>query len=74
MTLRRHPREQIVDTARSALLEALMEWNRGPGAELTGAEFVSVVSHELSNQLTIWAKYEIRLERHGDAGKPGGLE
>ena len=57
-----HPRERVVQAAEAKLAEAL--------EDLTDAEAISILGAHLSRI----AKYAIRVERHGDAGKPGGVE
>ena len=71
--MRIHPREQMVNQAdnRIALLvlEGLDEY-----PDLTDGEYVRVVTSAFNTVLSVWAKYKIRHERHGDHDKEGGLE
>lgn len=66
-----HEREGMVDRAEMQLQEHLsrLQFN----SDLTEGEFLRVVSGAFSNTLGGIAKYKIRMERHGDSNRPGGL-
>lgn len=67
-----HPREENVRRAEIAIDKAVSEII---GREkLTTAETIRVLVHTLGDRLASIAKFAIRLERHGDADKPGGVE
>jgi hypothetical protein len=75
VSIRMHKREQLVQDAEIALMDAINEWYRSDAvAKLTEWELVSLLSSQLSNRLGGIAKYAIRDERHGDRNKPGGVE
>jgi hypothetical protein len=75
MTRRVHEREAAVTAAKIKLQELLIAWAESPEVhELTGPEYVQVLTDQLSNRVLSWAKYEIRFERHGNYDDPGGLE
>ena len=68
---RRHLREPMVDQARAAIREAVVEATE----HLTVWETVRVVSDVLSEILGNLAKFGIRAERHpDDPDRPGGWE
>jgi hypothetical protein len=68
-----HPREQIVNTARTDLTEKLLQWHKAH--DLTDGELFSVIGDVLGGQIANLAKYMIRAERHpDDPDKPGGWE
>ena len=68
-----HEREQIVRAADLKLQEALLAWQKSPEVkELTGPEYVQILTDQLSSRVLGWAKFEIRFERHGDYETPGG--
>lgn len=69
--MRTHPREKLIDEAEAHLEKALRHLRN---MDLTDAEFISVVTQTMSRAVLSTTKYEIRIERHGDADQPGGLE
>lgn len=70
---RLHPREAIVSSAENDLRGVLFEWaDRHP--DLTSAEYLKVVLGISNETVQLLLKTEIRLERHGNADTPGGLE
>jgi hypothetical protein len=66
--MRRHEREVIVSNAKMDIDSAILAIEGK--YELTFGELVSILGLYLATS----AKYQIRIERHGDASKPGGLE
>lgn len=74
--MRQHEREIVVRKARMKLDDAIGKWLESKSAqELTGPEFVQVVTRSLSRQLELWTKHAIRDERHpGNPSQSGGLE
>jgi len=66
-----HPREEIVAKAEVELREAVMKIRR---FGLTQAERMQAINSVLFEEISEMLKYEIRLERHGRADKPGGWE
>lgn len=67
------PREQQCREAESALRQALSEWYEAHG-DLTTTEHLRVVHAAFSDHVHAVLKCLIRIERHGDVDKPGGLE
>ena len=65
-TLNLHPREEITYRARTALSAAIIDWAREH--DLTYAEVVMI----LTSKAMDYAKYPIRMERHGSYTKRGG--
>jgi len=63
-----HPREAIVRQARSELCDQIGHVDSKFG--LTHSEMISI----LSEAILSYTKYAIRIERHGDASVPGGIE
>jgi len=65
-----HPREQIVKEAENDLRELLndLQFCR----DLTEGEYFRVLGVAFS-EVGTWAKYAIRMERHGDSNTPGGM-
>lgn len=70
---RLHPREQIVNTAEADLRDAVSGWSRDH-PDLTSAEWLKIVMSVCHDLMQGLLRTEIRLERHGDADKPGGFE
>lgn len=66
-----HEREAVVREAKLKLSEAVQEW--GKGHDLTQFEYLQVVQGVLGDEILGACKYAIRVERHGDPNKPGGL-
>lgn len=63
-----HQRETLVNKAHVKIKEAIVEHTRG----LTEAEILRVIAAVLADEIGGIAKYQIRMERHGDPDKPGG--
>ena len=59
-----HPRERIVAEAKVGIAREVFKH------ELTYGERLAILSELLSTA----AKYQIRLERHGNTDTPGGIE
>ena len=69
---RLHPREAIVSSAQTDLRTVVFEWGqRHP--DLTSAEWLKILLGVCSDEAQSLLKTEIRIERHGDANKLGGL-
>jgi hypothetical protein len=64
-----HPRELLVKEAERKVRDAIY----GSTKDLTVFERISVVTNVLTDHVLASCKYGIRLERHGDPNKPGGL-
>jgi hypothetical protein len=64
-----HEREQIVKDAERAIARAIDEAVKG----LTTAEGLRAVNTACADWIGGIARYAIRIERHGDAEKPGGV-
>lgn len=71
--MRLHQREVVVTEAEIELRQVISEWSK-KHSELTSAEWLKVMLGVCSDQMQSLLKIEIRLERHGDADKPGGAE
>lgn len=70
---RLHPREALVSSAENDLRIALFAWaDQHP--DLTSAEYLKIVLGISNETVQSLLKAEIRLERHGNADTPGGLE
>jgi hypothetical protein len=68
-----HHREQQCREAESALRKAILDWCEAH-PDLTTAEHLRVVHTIFSEHIHGFLKHVIRVERHGDGDKPGGLE
>lgn len=68
-----HPRETIVRKAQRALESDILEWDK-KHKDLTTAEHISVFTSACNSHLSHLMKHLIRMERHDDPDKPGGLE
>lgn len=68
-----HPRVNVVKVAERALADALCEWARSH-RHLTLPERISVMAGVLNEEIQSEMRHLIRMERHGDPEKPGGLE
>lgn len=67
-----HKREQIVRDAEQKLRTALLDiWKEH---DLTEGEMLRVVASVFGDHVASHAKYEIRIERHGNIDTPGGWE
>lgn len=66
-----HPRELTCREAEHDLASTLLEWQKRH--DLTAAELLSIIQRGCSDVAQTVLKYAIRLERHGDTDKPGGL-
>lgn len=64
-----HPRVAIVEAAEADLRSCLTEHRARH--DLTPAERIRVLSFELGDQIQDETKRAIRIERHGDASRPG---
>lgn len=70
--MRLHAREQdVVMPAAADLTKRLLDWTHSHS--LTATESLVVVSSALSSYINSLLKYQLRLERHGDADTPSGL-
>lgn len=70
--MRQHRREPIVRAAENELRGAIIDIIEKH--QLTDAEALAIVAAALGGHVGSVAKYAIRMERHGDPNKPGGLE
>jgi hypothetical protein len=70
-----HPRETVCRQAQEELFQTITTWRRkwGDDAGLTPTERLSIIQHVLNDEVGSALKYAIRVERHGDANKPGGI-
>ncbi len=71
--MRLHAREQIVTAAEIDLRTAISEWSK-KHTKLTSAEYLKVLLGVTHDQAQSLLKIEIRIDRHGNAETPGGLE
>lgn len=70
--MKRHPREQLVSKVRVDLEGAMLEvLEKHEG--LTVNETIQAISHVSNSLIGHITKMEIRMERHGDYEKSGGL-
>jgi len=70
--LRLHKRERIVNDAEEKLRKAMIDiWTE---YDLTEAEMLRIVAACFGDHVASHARYEIRMERHGNTNTPGGLE
>ena len=69
-----HPRESICKKRQHELEKVIGEWRRETAKTLTTAELLSTIAQVLHEELCWTLRTAIRIERHGDADKPGGLE
>ena len=72
MAIRIHHREQRVVMATTQIEKKVLKVLAD--ADLTDGETVRALSAAFHNVLAGYAKEMIRIERHGDADKPGGIE
>ena len=68
-----HRREETVRKAQRALEKAILDWDE-EHKDLTTAEHISVVQSAFYSHMSHLMRHLIRIERHGDPDKPGGLE
>ena len=69
---RLHKREQIVREAELKLRQAMLDiWKE---SDLTDAEMLRIVAACFGDHVAGHAKYDIRMERHGNTDTPGGWE
>lgn len=66
-----HPRRLIVQKAENALNSAIVDWAKGPGNELTEAEYLKVLADTLASYMSFRLRMLIRMERHGTTEKKG---
>jgi hypothetical protein len=71
--MRMHARETIVTKAELDLRVAISDWSK-TNHELTPAEYLKVLLGVTNDQTQSLLKMTIRMERHGDVDKPGGVE
>jgi len=69
-----HPREEIVREAKRKLDKLIHDWRREPACDLTVAEELKIVMWVSSDYIQSVLRSAIRIERHGDSDKPGGIE
>ncbi len=67
-----HEREILIRQAEIKLREALTKLT--DEFDLTPFEYIQLVQNILGGEILQTCKYQIRVERHGDANKPGGFE
>ena len=65
-----HKRERVTNEAANKLRIAIADATRG----LTEGESLRIVNQVCSEWIGTMAKYHIRIERHDDPDKAGGLE
>lgn len=69
-----HPREAIVETAKRKLESAVVDVVTSEEfTVLTSAEYTKVINLVLSDRIASLMRHLIRVERHGDSDKPGGV-
>jgi hypothetical protein len=73
MMVRLHPRERPVMEATADLRHRVAEW-LDAHPDLTIVETLKVLASVFHDETQGILKYAIRIERHGDADKEGGLE
>ena len=66
-----HKREQITQQANYDLTKSLLHITEEH--DLTEGEYLQLIGDVFGGALTSQAKYQIRMERHGNENKPGGL-
>lgn len=69
---RLHPREIAVQAAAADLGLVLSEW-RLAHEDLTDLEALSIMNDVFSASIGSVVKFMLRVERHGDANRPGGM-
>jgi len=63
------PLRNALITPEELAVEEMVEQWREEYSDITPGELAAILSGHISRE----AKYCVRVERHGDAGKPGGL-
>ena len=64
-----HPRERLVTEAENELRRAYIE----ALSKLSTAECIQVINNVAHSEIALIIRQAIRMERHGDPDKPGGL-
>jgi hypothetical protein len=71
LSIRIHPRMYLVRDLERAIADAIHGRLDKSAGELTNWECVQAITKATSDAIGSIAKYEIRIERHGDPDKPG---
>lgn len=68
-----HIREQITRKAEQELRSFLWDLHKREDLGLTNIEYKMLLHSILSEEVSRYFKYELRMERHGNYDKPSGL-